>query len=183
MEMPWFFLVLDPYLIWFYRLTSHPGLNFFLGTLALAAHALALGEASHLLVRSLIRRHLEETAAKARHYQELSLEALKAGDRAAYEAANRLANEAFGKSFFQQLALSAPFLWPIAVALAWMQYRFLELEFPLPGLGLSLGFAGIFILCYVAVYLLWKRLRRLLGLFPGRAGLPEAPGPTAPGDR
>lgn len=174
MEMPWFFLVLDPYLIWFYRLTGNPGLNFFLGTLALCIHTLALGELSQLLILSLIRRQLEETAEKARHYQELSIEALKAGDRAAYEAANKLANEAFGKSFFQQLALSAPFLWPIAVALGWMQYRFLELEFPIPGLGISFGFIGIFILCYVAAFLLWRRLRRTLLGSRHLADLPDA---------
>jgi hypothetical protein len=178
MEMPWFFLVLDPYLIWFYRLTGHPGWNFFLGTSALAVHCLALGEGTGLLVRRLVGRHLEDISREARRYHDLSLEALKSGDRAAYEAANKLANEAFNKSFYQQIAMSGAFLWPVPVALAWMQYRFRELAFPIPGLGLSLGFSGIFLLCYLAVYFLWKRLR--LRLFPHRRelSLPQG-GPPA----
>ena len=67
------------------------------------------------------------------------MEALKAGDRPAYEAANKLANEAFSKSFFMQLTLSATFFWPVFFALGWMQYRFLEIEFPIPGTGLVPG--------------------------------------------
>ena len=61
------------------------------------------------------------------------MEALKAGNRPAYEAANKLANEAFGKSFFMQLTLSATFFWPVFFALGWMQYRFLDWSSPCPG--------------------------------------------------
>lgn len=161
MDMPWPFLALDPYLIRFYRLTGWALLDFYLGTFVLAFHALTVGELSLWLVRRLVGRYLEETAARARHYHDLSLEALKAGDKAAYEAANKLANEAFGKSFFQQLALSGAFFWPAPVALAWMQYRFLEVDIPLPGTGLTLGFIGAFILCYIPAYIVWKRLLRL----------------------
>lgn len=160
MEMPWPFVALDPYLIRFYRLTGHTVADFYLGTFVLALHAVALGELSLWLARRLVGRYLEETAALARHYQDLSIEALKAGDKEAYEAANKLANEAFSKSFFQQMALSAAFFWPAPVALAWMQYRFLGVEIPLPGTDLSVGFIGAFILCYIPAYLVWKRLLR-----------------------
>ncbi len=158
MDMPWPFLALDPYLIRFYRLTGWALLDFYLGTFVLALHTLALGELSLWLARRLVGRYLEETAARARHYHDLSIEALKAGDKAAYEAANKLANEAFSKSFFQQLALSGAFFWPAPLALAWMQYRFLGVDIPLPGTGFSLGFIGAFILCYIPAYFVWKRL-------------------------
>jgi len=163
MDMPWPFAALDPYLIRFYRLTGRAVADFYLGTFVLALHALALGELSLWLARRLVGPYLEETAARARHYQELSIEALKVGDRAAYEAANKLANEAFSKAFFQQLALSGAFFWPAPLALAWMQYRFLGVDIPLPGTGLSLGFIGAFILCYLAAYFCWKRLLKLVG--------------------
>ena len=95
------------------------------------------------------------------------MEALKAGDRPAYEAANRLANEAFNKSFFMQVALSATFFWPVFFCLGWMQYRFFELEFPIPYIGYPLGYIGVFILVYIPVYILFKKIKHKLSYFRG----------------
>jgi hypothetical protein len=162
MEMSSLFLYLDPYLIWFYRLTGHAWLDFFLGTFVLASHALILGEITVSLVFLAARKRLEHTAAEADRYQALSIEALKAGNKPAYDAANTMANEAFGKSFFLQMTLSAAFLWPIPFALAWMQHRFQEVEFPLPFLGISMGYIAPFIVLYIAGYQIFKRLRRRL---------------------
>ena len=73
-----------------------------------------------------------------------------------------MANEAFSKSFFMQLTLSATFFWPVFFTLGWMQYRFLELEFPVPWLGFSLGYIGVFILLYILVYMMFKQIKRRL---------------------
>jgi hypothetical protein len=162
MEMPTLFLFLDPYLIWGYRLTANAEVNFYLGTLMAAGFALLIGEFTSRLASFLVRRHFEQIAGEAKKYQDLSMEALKVGDRPAYEAANKLANEFFSKSFYLQLASSASFFWPIAFILAWMQYRFLELEFPLPYVGFSLGFIGIFIILYAAALFLFKLAKRKL---------------------
>lgn len=172
MEMHSLFLWIDPYLIWFYRLTGHAGVNFFLGTLAAALLALLLGECTSFLASLAVRRHFQQASGEAQKYQDLSMEALKAGDRPAYEAANKLANEAFGKSFFMQVTLSATFFWPIFFVLGWMQYRFLEVEFPLPFLPFSLGYIGVFILCYVAAYFLWKKIKGLAPHFRPGQGQP-----------
>ncbi len=107
----------------------------------------------------MVRRHFEQVAGEAKKYQNLSMEALEAGDRPAYEAANQLANEAYSKSFFMQVALSATFFWPIFFVLGWLQYRFFELEFPIPFTGLSLGYIGVFILLYLLAYFLFNRLK------------------------
>ena len=61
-----------------------------------------------------------------------------------------------------QLTLSATFFWPAFFALGWMQYRFLDLEFPVPGLGFSLGYIGIFIIIYIIAYMLFKQIKRRL---------------------
>jgi len=159
------YLFLDPYLIWFFRLTDQAWLNYLLGNLAVAVFALLLGEFTSFLASFLVRRHLTQVAGEARKYQELSMEALKAGDRPAYEAANQLANDAFGKSFFMQLTMGAAFLWPIFLALAWMQYRFGGLEFPIPFTGYSLGSTGIFILLYIPAYILFRKIQRQLSYF------------------
>ena len=127
-------------------------MNFLLGTLALAVLSLLVGEFTAFLASFMVRRHFQQVAGEAKGYQDLSMEALKAGDRPAYEAANKLANEAFGKSFFMQVALSATFFWPIFFALGWMQYRFLEVALPLPFIGFSLGYTGVFVILYIAAY-------------------------------
>jgi hypothetical protein len=176
MEMHPVYLALDPYLIWFYRLTGQAALDFFLGTFVLAWLALLVGEFTSKLAASLVKRQVGRVGEEAKKYQDLSLEALKLGDRPAYEAANKLANEAFGKSFFMQLTLSATFFWPIFFVLGWMQYRFLRLAFPLPVIGFSLGYIGIFILIYVLAYVLYKQIKRRLPLFRGAAGTSDQTG-------
>lgn len=165
MEMHPLFLFIDPYLIWFYRLTGHEYANFLLGTLALAGFALIIGEFTISLAFLATRKRIDKFSAEALKYQDLSLEALKAGDKEAYRAANKLANDAFGHSWFMQIALSAAFLWPVFFALAWMQHRFLELEFSLWFSGWSLGYIGVFILLYIPVVILFKRVKHRLPYF------------------
>ncbi|MGQ9688720.1 MAG: hypothetical protein ACUVXF_08055 [Desulfobaccales bacterium] len=160
MDMPWIFLWADPYLIWFFRLTGRAGVDFVLGTLAVAGIALLVGEFTSWGASLLVRRRLEEVTAEAKKYHELSLEALEAGDRLAYEAANQMANEVFSKSFFMQIALSATFFWPVFFFLGWMQHRFLEVEFPLPGTDWSLSYLGVFIIFYVLAYFLVRGVKR-----------------------
>jgi hypothetical protein len=163
MDMPPLFLWLDPYLIWFFRLTDRAALNFFLGTAVLASLALLLGKLGAALVLAAGRRFSLRLANEAKKYQDLSHQALQAGDRPAYEAANQLANEAFSKSFFLGVAQSAAFFWPVALILAWMQYRFLDIEMlHLPGTDLSIGFVGVFILMYIMIVLLVNLAKRQL---------------------
>ncbi len=163
--MPVFFRVLDPYLIWFYRLTGHALPDFFIGTFVLAVIVLVLGEFSISLAFLANKRHIDQFTREVVKYQNISVDALKAGDEQAYAAANKLANDAFGKSFFQQIALSAAFLWPIPFALAWMQFRFLEVEFPIPLIGISVNFMVMFLVVYVAAYFLFKRVKYRLPFF------------------
>ncbi|MGA7579258.1 MAG: hypothetical protein ACLQUW_08865 [Desulfobaccales bacterium] len=165
MEMPSLYLFLDPYLIWFYRLTGQGGWNFVIGTSVLAVLAMLVGEFTSSLASLLVHRHFTQVAGEAKKYQDLSMEALKAGDRPAYEAANKLANEAFGHAFFQQLTMSATFLWPAFFALAWMSYRFADLKFPVPYLHFSLGYVAVFLFLFVAAYFVFKPLKYRIPYF------------------
>ena len=167
MEMPSFLLALDPYLIWWYRLPGNAYAGFFLGTFVLALICLILGDVTLSLAYRLVGKRLEGLTAESLKYQDLSIEAAKAGDKASYKAANRLANEAFGMSFFSQMALSMARLWPIPFALAWMQQRFLEVEFFIPFTSFSVGFIAAFILIYVGVYFLFKQLKYRLRFSTG----------------
>ncbi|MDO9532744.1 MAG: hypothetical protein Q7O12_11535 [Deltaproteobacteria bacterium] len=155
----------DPCLIWFYRLTGHAGVDFVIGTFVLACISLLIGEVTLSLAFWLTRKRFGVKTAEAEKYQNLSMDALKAGNKEAYEAANKLAKDAFGHTFFQQVALSSAFLWPIFFALAWMQHRFLEVEFPIPGTDWSMGFIGVFIIIYVATYVLFRQVKRRISVF------------------
>ena len=162
MEMHPIFRFIDPVFIWFYRITGCAAVDFIIGTLVLAFLAVALGEVTLRLVLLVARRPLDQAAAEARKYQDLSMAALAAGDRQSYEAANRLANDAFSKTFFTQIAQSGAFLWPVCVALAWMGHRFADLAFPLPVGHISLGYIGVFILLYIPAYFLFTRVKKRL---------------------
>jgi len=157
--------IVDQYLMMFYRFTGHAGVDFAMGTFVLAGICLLIGEVTVFLSFLFIRKPIGEKTAEAENYQNLSIEALKAGNREAYEAANKLAKDAFGHSFFQQVALSSAFLWPIFFALAWMQFRFLDVEVPLPLLPVSIGFIGVFILIYAVTFFLFKKVKKRITLF------------------
>ena len=165
MEMHPVFLFLDPYLIWFYRITGDAMIDFILGTFTLALMAVIVGELNIALAYLAARRRIERVTDEAVKYQNLSLEALKAGDKGAYRAANRLANDAFGHAFFMQIALSAAFLWPAGFVLAWMSQRFWDLEFPLPFIPYSLGYIGVFLILFIAAYFVFKPVKYRIPYF------------------
>ena len=178
MEMPSFLLALDPFLIWWYRLPDNAYIGFFWGTFVLALICVIIGDVTLSLALRLVGRRLENLSAESLKYQDLSIEAAKAGDKASYKAANKLANEAFGMSFFSQMAVSMARLWPLPFALAWMQTRFTEVEFPLPVIGFSLGYIGVFIILYIAAYFLFKQVKKLFLNFYLRQGNILGPHPT-----
>ena len=110
-------------------------------------------------------KRIDKVTDEVIRYQNLSMDALEAGEKAAYDAANKLANDSFGRSFFMQIALSGAFLWPIPFALVWMQYRFADVEFPLLFSEYSLGFPAVFIVLYAAAYLIFRRIKYRIPYF------------------
>lgn len=165
MEMHPVWMLVDPYLIWFYRLTGNAFADFLVGTFVLAWIALLIGEFTISVVFLASKSRIDASTKDALRYQDLSAKAMSVGDKEAYRAANKLANDAFGKSFFMQIALSGAFLWPIFFALAWMDKRFAEVEFPLLLSEYSIGYVGIFIVLFAAAYLMFKRIKYRLPHF------------------
>jgi hypothetical protein len=159
MEMHPFWMLVDPCIIWFYRLTGYAFVDFLLGTFALAWIVLLVGELTASVVFLTARRRIDAATQEARRYQDLSMEALSAGDKEAYRATNKMANDAFGRSFFMQIAVSAAYLWPAFLALDWMGRRFAEVEFPLLFSDLSIGFIGVFIVSYAAAFLMLRTIK------------------------
>ena len=165
MEMNPVFTFVDPFLIWFYRLTGHAFLDFIIGTTVLAFFAVLIGEFCISLAFLAARRKIDQTSEEVVHYQNLSMKAIASGDKESYDAANKLANDAFGKSFFLQVALSAAFLWPALMAAAWMQPRFYDVEFHTPFDDFSVGYLFFFISLYIPVCIVFKKYKYRLPYF------------------
>ena len=106
-------------------------LGWWLGTLILSFYCTLLGQISSALVHRVNRSHMENTSREMmdRHHQ--SLNALRSGDKTAFKKINKLANEAYGKSLFLQLAMAGAYLWPVPFALGWLNMRFSDVGFPL----------------------------------------------------
>ena len=98
------------------------------------------------------------------YYHEQSLKAKQAGDESAYAGINKLANEAYGKSFFLFIAMGMASLWPAFFAAAWLNLRFGEIAFFLPKWigGLELSFLAPFVLAYLAVRILFSRVKHVV---------------------
>jgi len=153
---------IDQILITPYRWPENPMAGWWLGTSVIALWSALLGRITMALVMHVNLRHVREGLAETtlRHTQ--SMNALKAGDKESYKAINKLANEAYGKTFFLQIAMAAASLWPIPLALGWLQLRFSEVRFPLPleipFLGGSVGYAFVFIPLYILVRILIAKM-------------------------
>lgn len=153
--------LLDAVLIAPYRLPGDPVAGFYLGTLVLAVCCLMAGKVSQDLVWLWNRKHYEREEAEMIRMHNLSVSAIESGDKAAYKAANREANEAFGKSFFAGAALFSVSIWPLPFALAWLAGRFGDVGIPVwPGQAVRYNgvFLGLYILARLGMWPVWRRL-------------------------
>lgn len=156
---------MDPLFIWAFRLplalTGSSMAAFLLGTAWVCMLCIIIGEFSHFTAYWLNRKHYARLKRDMIENSNLSLKALAAKDKASYKACNSVANEAFGRSMFLGIALFAASIWPAAFALAWMARRFGQVEFQLPLLDKTVGFAFFFLPMYIT-------LRILFSLFKNR---------------
>ena len=159
------FLSVDSFFIWSYRLSGYAPLDFFVGTFFLALVAVVIGEFSISFAFLLTRKSIQHVQDHMVNYQNLSIDALALGDKESYRAANKLANDAFGKTFFMQIGLSSARVWPAFLVVAWMNTRFYEVDFEVPFIGGTIGFIPVFILLYVAAYFAFKPIRNRISYF------------------
>ncbi|MDI6906357.1 MAG: hypothetical protein QMC81_02555, partial [Thermoanaerobacterales bacterium] len=158
---------LDPVLVVLYRVTGHPVADFFLGTMLVAFLTVVVGEFTASIVYRLNDRHLKTLNARMVQMHNRSLQALREGEKERYKSANREANDAFGRVFFNAVALSAAYLWPCFFILGWMQLRFMGINIPVPYTGLAANYVVVFLVCYVLGRMLFNVLRPRLPYFSG----------------
>jgi hypothetical protein len=155
------YTVIDDILMPFFRFPDSPLAGYYLGTFLLSLACVIIGEYSISLAFRFNKDRITRDYRDINHFQDLSIKALKASDKSAYKACNSIANDAYGKSFFSRISLSASSLWPVFIALGWMQYRFAGVEFRLPLLSssLSYGYVPTFIVCYIATRILFGKIK------------------------
>lgn len=147
--------LLDAALIAPFRLFDTPLAGFLFGVTVLAAVCIVLGEYSMAWAYIFNRRHYKEQTEEMVRMHNLSIEAIRSKDKESYRAANKWANEHFGKSFFARLALFACSMWPVPFALGWLDIRFsglgiMEVPFTSWQPGYAFFFIGLYILLRVA---------------------------------
>ncbi|MFH1242964.1 MAG: hypothetical protein V1689_11460 [Pseudomonadota bacterium] len=161
--------IIDPFVIAFYRLTGIPILDFYLGTFILSLMATVIGEFTISLYFLFNRKDIERTSDEVIRMQNLSILALKCGDKASYKACNKNANDAFGRAFFKQIAIASSSLWPVPFALQWMQTRFsgveLELPFSVPFVGNTVNYPFVFVPIYILSRILFGKVKPHLPYF------------------
>ena len=163
------FATADSLLIQLYRITGYVYADYFLGTFLLSFIAVVLGEWTISWVFRLNRHHILNLEKELSQSHELSMLALEESDSKTYQVCNKQANDVFGRYFFNQVAFSAAILWPVPLILAWMQSRFLHVEFPFAYpvslIWSSTGYFTTFILCYILSRILFKNMRPYLPYF------------------
>ncbi len=133
--------------------------------LVLAAAATLIGEFTLAVAYRINRRYLQQLNRELMRFQQLSDEAERLGDEAAYRSINKEGNDVWGRLFFFKIALSAAALWPIFFALSRLQSRYADLDVPVPGTSLGLNYVVVFLLAYVAARFLFAKLSRKLPFF------------------
>ena len=124
-----------------------------------------IGELTISVVFLINRKYISVVTEEVARYQDLAGKAASSGTNAVYVACNDMANEAFGKSFFMQIAMSAASLWPVFFAVDWMRYRFDDIEFQLLFTDNNVGFLCVFIALYAAARLIFGKIKYKLPYF------------------
>jgi len=165
-------LKIDPVLIAPYRFFSSPMVGWWIGTSILALWAILLGELTMVAAYRFNRHAMNKSSERALYYHEQSLKAKQAKDEKSYKMINKLANEAYGKSFFLSMAMGMGSLWPAFFAAAWLNERFGDIVFALPlwAGGFELNFLAPFIFLYIAARILLNRARPYISLLKPPAG-------------
>jgi hypothetical protein len=164
-----FYQWIDPLLIFFFRIGPIPILGYYLGCAVLGLICVVLGQLTIAIAFSVNRRFIDRDNREMVRMHNTSVKALMAKDKTAYKNSNKAANDAFGKVFFSQIALSVSGLWPLPFAMGWMQTRFLDVQFPLPftlpWIGDRVGFLFTFLPIYILMFILFGKIKRKLPFF------------------
>ena len=160
---------LDGAAIFFFRLPEIPILGYYLGCAVLSLVCVVVGQITIAIAFFWNKKFIDADNHEMVRMHNLSVRALLSKNKQAYKSCNKAANDAFGKVFFSQIALSVSALWPVAFAAGWMQTRFQDVTFKLPValpvIGDHVGFMFTFLPIYILVYILFGQVKGRLPFF------------------
>lgn len=169
-------LFFDSALIFFFRLPGDAVAGFYLGSLFLALLTVVAGDVSQALAHRINLTHFQSQTKDMVHLHNLSITALRQGDKENYKAANKLANDTFGKAFFTRAALFTVSIWPLPFAMGWLAGRFQGVAIPLPFVEKTVGFNAVFLPIYILTRIAYSLVKPKIGflrrLDPGLAPPP-----------
>lgn len=159
-------LFTDTVLVAPFRWLEPTWLGFWFGTAVLAVLCVVFGEISMGLIYLGNRRYYGELNNEMIRMHNISVRAIKQGEKGVYKAANSWANEYFGKVFFSQAALFAVSLWPVPFALGWMQSRFQGIDVVrITSWDITLQYPFAFLVSYIVLRVLFSRVKKYIPFF------------------
>lgn len=157
---------LDAFLLAPFTWLGSPFASFWLGCALLAAYATLLGELVSGLLFMTHKSYYLELQDTMIHMHNVSVDALHQSDKESYLAANKLAQEAFGKTFFSEATVGMASVLPVPFALAWLALRFTGIPvLTVPVLGTELGYPFVFLLLYIGLRILFAKGKKHLPFF------------------
>ena len=157
---------LDAIFIAPFRWPANPLLGMWLGSAFLASYAVLVGEAVGAVLFFLHQRYYNTLQDDVVRYHNISVQALHSGNKDAYLAANTVAQEHFGKSFFAQASIGMSTLLPLPFVLAWMALRFEGITLHIiPVFNRPVGYVFILLTLYLVMRIMFSRLKKRLPLF------------------
>lgn len=164
-----FYHAIDPYIIYFYRVTGIGMVDYMIGTFCMSMIAVVVGELSISLALRFNTGYLSGLSNQMKEKEALSIQAYESGNMTGYKALNKEATDAWGKNFFAMMAHTAAILWPVPFALGWMQTRFGGIDFPITFpfslVTNTVGYAFSFFPIYVLARIVFGKLRPHLPYF------------------
>lgn len=159
----YFYTVMDSFLMPFFRFPDSPLSGYYLGTFILSLICVAAGKCSTCLALRCNDKKISLDMKEMGHFQTLSIRALKAGDKNGFRACNSIAQDAFGRNFFSNVAIAASSLWPLFIALGWMQHHFERVAFnqivSIPWSEYIFGYFTTFVICYVSARFIFNKIK------------------------
>ncbi len=159
-------LWLDAFLMAPFRWPQSATLGLWLGCAFLAIYSTCLGEGIRFLLMKAHKHYYKGLQDNTMHYHKLSMQALHSGKKDAYLAANTLAHDSFGKSFFAGASVGMAMLLPVPFCLSWLALRFEGIAVhTIPFSEKTVGYVFIFLILYIFSRIIFSKCKKIFYCF------------------
>ncbi len=144
-----------------FRWPTSATMGLWLGCAFLAIYSTCIGEGIRFLLMMVHKQYYHGLSDKTMHYHKLSMKALHSGEKEAYLAANKMAHDSFGKSFFASASVGMAMLLPVPFFLAWLSLRFEGIVVhTIPFTEQTVGYVFVFLILYILCRILFANIKK-----------------------